>query len=284
MSWSDDLTALSEDIRALLDDYRLRGVSDLSDALEAEPVVAREATETRSAPTPWVQLAKQARSEAVPAYARDAQPAGPTLLSPSQPEAAAASSSGSPGESLEDVRRDLGDCQRCVLCGTRKNIVFGVGSPSADLMVIGEGPGEQEDRRGEPFVGPAGQMLDRMLANVIGLRREQVYIANIVKCRPPRNRNPEQEEVDACRPFLQRQIRAVQPKAILVLGSVALQHLMGVKGITRNRGREMRYRDEVLTIPTFHPAYLLRRPEDKRKTFEDLKLLKQRYDDLGGKR
>ncbi|HMV69029.1 MAG TPA: uracil-DNA glycosylase, partial [Myxococcota bacterium] len=188
-----------------------------------------------------------------------------------------------PAEDLGAVRADLGDCRRCKLCEGRRQIVFGVGDPEADLMVIGEGPGEQEDLRGEPFVGPAGEMLDRMLENVLGLGRSKVYIANVVKCRPPGNRNPDLDEVAACLPFLERQILAVQPKLILILGGVALQHVLKINGITRNRGKELAWRT-IPTIPTFHPAYLLRQPGDKKLTFEDLKLARRRYDELGGRR
>jgi DNA polymerase len=184
---------------------------------------------------------------------------------------------------LDAIRADLGDCQRCKLCAGRKNLVFGVGDADADLMVIGEGPGEQEDLTGEPFVGAAGQMLDKMLENVLSLPRPKVYIANVVKCRPPENRNPTPEESAVCKPFLERQIRAVQPKILLVLGSVALSQVLGINGITRARGKEVRWK-EVPAIPTFHPAYLLRSPGDKKLTFEDLKLLRRRYDELGGRR
>ena len=179
---------------------------------------------------------------------------------------------------LDAVRSELGDCQRCGLCRGRRNIVFGVGSETADLMVIGEGPGANEDRVGEPFVGKAGQMLDRMLANVLGLERSQVYIANVVKCRPPGNRNPEAEEVARCRPFLLAQMRVIQPKIVLVLGSVASRAVFGTSaGITRLRGswRDLEYPGgRARAMPTFHPAYLLRQPGEKRKTFEDLKAVK----------
>lgn len=190
---------------------------------------------------------------------------------------------GTGAEGLAAIREDLGDCRRCGLCEGRRSIVFGVGDPEADLMIVGEGPGEQEDLRGEPFVGPAGQMLDRMLEGVLGLRREQVYIANVVKCRPPGNRNPADDEATTCLPFLERQVRAVQPRLVLALGNVPLKHLLGLRGITRMRGRETRWLD-VPTLPLFHPAYLLRSPEKKRPTFEDLKLARRRYDALGGKR
>jgi DNA polymerase len=168
-----------------------------------------------------------------------------------------------------------------VLCRERKQIVFGVGSPDAELVVVGEAPGYQEDQDGEPFVGPAGQMLDRMLENVLGLARAQVYILNVVKCRPPKNRNPLPEELDACRPFLEGQLRALRPRVLLVLGSVAYRALFRSEaGITRSRGRWHEY-GGVPALPTFHPAYLLRTPEDKKLTFEDLKALKARMVELG---
>ena len=189
-----------------------------------------------------------------------------------------------PDVALAKVREDLGDCRRCNLAKGRKNIVFGVGAPEADLVVVGEGPGYHEDQQGEPFVGPAGQMLDKMLENVIGLSRSEVYILNVVKCRPPKNRNPLPDEVAACRPFLDGQIDAIRPKVVLVLGSVAYRTLMRTeRGITSARGRWTTLGD-VPVMPTFHPAYLLRNPTDKRLTFEDLKAVRRRYEELGGRR
>jgi DNA polymerase len=196
---------------------------------------------------------------------------------------------------LEQVRADLGDCRRCGLCKERRTIVFGVGDPGADLMVIGEAPGFQEDQQGEPFVGPAGQMLDRMLENVLGLTRAQVYITNVVKCRPPKNRNPHPDEVRSCRPFLEAQLRAIAPKVILLLGSVAYRAMFETdEGITRHRGIWKSFElpaspsgkssGAIPVLPTFHPAYLLRTPADKKIVFEDLKVLRTRYDELGGRR
>jgi len=191
---------------------------------------------------------------------------------------------GDPTSRLDAVRADLGDCQRCGLHRGREQIVFGVGDPNADLVVCGEAPGYHEDQQGEPFVGPAGVMLDNMLRHVIGVERSEVYILNVVKCRPPKNRNPLPDEVAACMPFLERQIRAIDPKVILVLGSVAYRSLLGVEqGIKRNRGRWHQFR-EIPVMPTFHPAYLLRQPSEKRLTFGDLKELRRKYDDLGGRR
>lgn len=187
-----------------------------------------------------------------------------------------------PGAGLAAVRQVMGDCKRCGLCARRENIVFGVGSPRARLVVLGEGPGEQEDRQAEPFVGPAGQMLDRMIENVLGLARGDVYILNMVKCRPPENRNPQPSELDACRPFLDAQLSILRPDLVLVLGSVASRVLFG-PGISRTRGKWQELRWEggsSRAMPTFHPAYLLRKPQDKRLTFQDLKLLREALDAL----
>ena len=177
-------------------------------------------------------------------------------------------------ETLQDIRADLGDCTRCVLHQKRTHLVFGVGNPNANLMFIGEGPGYEEDRQGLPFVGPAGQLLTKII-NAIDLSRDDVYIANVVKCRPPQNRDPEPEEVEECRPFLDRQIDAIQPKVICALGRVSAQNLLKTEdGITRIRGRIYTYRGAKL-VPTFHPAYLLRNPEKKRECWEDMKLIRR---------
>lgn len=189
-----------------------------------------------------------------------------------------------PGDALRAQERDLQGCTRCKLCGSRSTIVFGVGSPRARLMVIGEGPGEEEDKQAKPFVGRAGQLLTRMLASV-GLDRDRdCYIANVVKCRPERNRNPEPDEVAACNPFLLAQIETLQPVVILALGNFAAQTLLGTKeGITKLRGRTYAYRSIVL-VPTFHPAFLLRNPgqEFKRMAWDDLKLARREHDRLTG--
>ena len=179
-------------------------------------------------------------------------------------------------ESLEMIREDIGDCQRCKLCRSRTHIVFGAGSPRARLMFIGEGPGQDEDRVGEPFVGAAGQLLTRIIA-AIKLRREEVYIANVVKCRPPENRVPEPDEIATCFPFLRRQIAAIRPLFICTLGGCAAQSLLGTtEPISRLRGRLYDY-EGVRVLPTFHPAYLLRNPEKKREVWEDMKQLMKEY-------
>ena len=175
-------------------------------------------------------------------------------------------------ETLDHIKTDIGAaCTRCKLCTLgRSQIVFGVGNPRARLMFVGEAPGEDEDKKGEPFVGRAGQLLTKII-EAIGMTRDQVYIANVIKCRPPGNRNPEPDEVAACEPFLFRQIDVIQPKVIVPLGKFAAQSLLKtVDPITRLRGRQFEYRGAVL-IPTFHPAYLLRNPSAKREVWEDMK-------------
>lgn len=177
----------------------------------------------------------------------------------------------SPVGTLEDLRAAIGDCRRCKLCTGRTNIVFGVGNPGARLMFVGEGPGRDEDLQGEPFVGRAGQLLTDIITKGIGLKREDVYIANVVKCRPPDNRNPEPDEVAACAPFLNKQIELVRPQIIVALGKFAVQSLLQSKvPITKLRGNWQRYRG-IKLMPTFHPAYLLRNPADKKLVWEDIK-------------
>jgi DNA polymerase len=193
-----------------------------------------------------------------------------------------------PAEALASRERALAGCQRCKLSASRSTIVFGSGNARARLMVIGEGPGEEEDKQGKPFVGRAGQLLTRMLAarGVLFDRERDCYIANVVKCRPEKNRNPEPDEVAACHPFLMAQIEAVRPVVILALGNFAAQTLLGTReGISRLRGRSYPYRTGVL-IPTFHPAFLLRNPGEqyKRMAWDDLKLARREYDRLAAKR
>lgn len=174
-------------------------------------------------------------------------------------------------QTLEDLRSYIGDCTRCKLCRGRKNLVFGEGSPKARLVFVGEGPGREEDIAGRPFVGDAGKLLTKMIENGMGVKREEVYICNIVKCRPPNNRDPEKDEIETCLPFLKEQLRIIHPEVICTLGRIAAQGLLG-RGfnITRERGQWMSYMDIPL-MPTFHPAYLLRYPAGKRQTWEDLK-------------
>jgi uracil-DNA glycosylase family 4 len=211
--------------------------------------------------------------------ARDEAPTSSVRLQPDpnpdspDPTPAPADPGGSaPQDTLDVIRVDIGpDCSRCKLHTLgRKQVVFGVGNPNADLMFVGEAPGADEDIQGEPFVGRAGQLLTKII-EAIDLKREDVYIANVIKCRPPGNRNPEPDEVEQCEPFLFRQIDVIRPKVIVALGKFAAQCLLKTDApITRIRGREFSYRDAVL-IPTYHPAYLLRNPSAKRDVWEDMK-------------
>jgi len=188
-----------------------------------------------------------------------------------------------PTPTLEAVREHLGDCQRCELCQGRNTIVFGDGNPDADLMFIGEGPGQEEDRRGLPFVGRAGELLTQMIEKGLEIPRSSVYICNIVKCRPPNNRTPLPPEVTACRPFLDGQIDAVRPKVIVALGKPAASLLLGRDvAITRVRGTWQEYRGIPL-MPTLHPAYVLRQytPENRRNVWQDLKAALARTRDEG---
>ncbi|MDP6579163.1 MAG: uracil-DNA glycosylase [Vicinamibacterales bacterium] len=186
-------------------------------------------------------------------------------------------STGGVGESksdtLEQIRDDLGECTRCKLHTGRRTLVFGVGNPDADLLFVGEAPGRDEDREGVPFVGRAGQLLTKIIAS-IGLTRDEVYIANVIKCRPPNNRNPELDEVQSCEPFLFRQLDAVRPKVVMALGAFAIRTLLGTdQSISRLRGRVYDYRGAKL-VPTFHPAFLLRSPDRKRDVWEDMKTVR----------
>ncbi|MDP9269035.1 MAG: uracil-DNA glycosylase [Acidobacteriota bacterium] len=172
---------------------------------------------------------------------------------------------------LRAIREDIGDCTRCALHKGRKNIVFGVGNAHAELMFVGEGPGADEDAKGEPFVGRAGQLLNKMI-EAMGVTREQVYIANVVKCRPPENRAPERDEMETCSPFLYRQIAAIHPKVIVALGATAAKALLNVnEPMSALRGRWHDFRGTKL-IATYHPAYLLRDPRQKKETWKDLQL------------
>ena len=178
----------------------------------------------------------------------------------------------SPVETLEAIRQDLGECQRCELAEQRRNIVYGAGDSSARLVFVGEGPGYEEDQQGLPFVGAAGQLLTKIIA-AIKLNREDVYICNIIKCRPPGNRNPGPDEIKACLPFLERQLAAIQPEFICALGTVAAQALLQTSTpISRLRGTFHDYHG-IKILPTFHPAYLLRNPEKKRAVWEDMQML-----------
>ena len=200
---------------------------------------------------------------------------GLTLRTQDQQTGAPLTFSKNSAEALVAIREDIGDCTRCKLHTLgRTQVVFGVGSPDADLMFVGEAPGADEDEQGIPFIGRAGQLLTRII-EAIDLKRDDVYIANIIKCRPPQNRNPEPDEVASCEPFLFHQIDVIKPKVIVALGKYAAQTLLRRETpISRLRGQVFDYRGAKL-VPTFHPAYLLRNPSSKREVWEDMKLVKR---------
>jgi DNA polymerase len=214
--------------------------------------------------------------------ASDPDPAFTSLPSPQASERPGAplATFRSAAEVLDAIRADIGPaCTRCKLHGLgRSQVVFGVGNPEARLMFVGEAPGADEDQQGIPFVGRAGQLLTKII-EAIGLSREDVYIANVIKCRPPQNRNPEPDEVDTCEPFLFQQVDAIRPKVIVALGKFGAQTLLRtLDPISRLRGRVFDFRGAKL-IPTFHPAYLLRNPASKRDVWEDMKKVRQLLND-----
>src|SRR6266436_3519515 len=231
----------------------------------------------------YVEQLREEGMEGLPAGVQSTQVAQPRVSAPGAIEntARSARASGSvelfskyPGlettSSLENLREFIGECTRCKLAPFRKNLVFGVGNPDAQLMFVGEAPGADEDARGEPFVGRAGQLLTDIIERGMGLRRSDVYICNVIKCRPPDNRNPEPDEVAACEPFLFRQIETVRPRAIVGLGTFAVQAVLKVKTpISKMRGNWQDFRG-IRFMPTFHPAYLLRNPGDKRLVWADI--------------
>jgi len=218
----------------------------------------------------FAEEAKESFAEGFPRTAAAADPPAPATA----PGTFASPRGEAPQEALRAIRQDIGDCRRCKLAGGRTHIVFGVGNPEADLMFVGEGPGEDEDRKGEPFVGRAGQLLTEIITKGMKLRREDVYIANVIKCRPPENRNPEPDEVASCEPFLLRQLELIAPEVIVALGKFAAQTLLQTQDpISRLRGRVFDFRGAKL-IPTFHPAYLLRNPSSKREVWEDMKVVR----------
>ncbi|MCY4243916.1 MAG: uracil-DNA glycosylase [Gammaproteobacteria bacterium] len=185
-------------------------------------------------------------------------------------------------DELSALEVTVSGCRKCSLCETRRQTVFGVGNPAADCMLVGEAPGAEEDRQGKPFVGRAGQLLDAMLF-AVGMNRDEVYIANVLKCRPPQNRDPQGEEVVRCEPYLHRQVDLVAPRLIVAMGRFAAQSLLRTtEAISRLRGREFTYRDTgIPLIVTYHPAYLLRNPADKSKAWDDLLLMQKKLAEAG---
>ena len=257
-----------DDLKARLEWLRLLGVDDLprtgrDRARRAEPPPAPAPAGQASLFGGGVEAPAPARETRRPRTLERADAASPLA---SLPQADAAE----PAAALATIRDDIGDCRRCRLCEKRTNVVFGVGNPRARLMFVGEGPGADEDAQGEPFVGRAGQLLTKII-EAMQMGRPDVYIANIVKCRPPENRTPLPDEVSTCSPFLFRQIASIRPRVIVCLGTPAAQTLLGTREtITRLRGvfREV---GGIRVMPTFHPAYLLRNPAAKRDVWEDMK-------------
>jgi DNA polymerase len=242
----------------------------LSSALRAhvERLAAAGATGLPAAPAPVGAPTVQARAPTPAAVLHPSAPAAapPPVL----PPAPAQTDDGARLVRLRVLAEEVKSCTRCGLHSTRTQTVFARGTPASGLCFIGEGPGADEDAQGLPFVGAAGQLLDRMI-DAMGLARDDVYVANIVKCRPPNNRKPEPDEMAACVPYLAEQIELAKPQVIVALGGTAVQGLLGTTdGITRLRGRWKLYRGRIAVMPTFHPAYLLRTPAAKRQVWEDL--------------
>jgi DNA polymerase len=255
----------------------LRRIRDALSDLVADGIdfVPRPPRATRA---PFPASARAATPAAAAAPARPApafQPRVAKLAEPTRQSAEAESR----GRSLVEVRAELGDCRRCRLCEKRGEIVFGEGAADARVMFIGEGPGEEEDKSGRPFVGRAGELLTKMI-EAVGWRREDVYICNIVKCRPPGNRDPQPDEIAACLPFLEGQIRAIAPRAIVTLGKPAISTLIGRPvAITRMRGRWLEFQGTPV-MPTYHPAYLLRNytRETRQAVWDDLRAVRERVE------
>jgi len=272
---------LQEEIAAWLEFYQDLGIDEF--LLESREGQGLESLPALSAPVELPDMKPGASSQTVADTAclnTTAPSATPTVeiqgVAPVRPPTAArslnlfvAESPRRPDrETLEEVRTDLGDCQRCKLAAGRKHIVFGQGNPHAELVFVGEGPGADEDEQGLPFVGRAGQLLNRML-QMFGIRREDVYICNVVKCRPPGNRTPERDEVEACSPFLFRQIEAIQPRLVCCLGAPAVKTVLGLKdGILKLRGRFYDF-GAAKALATVHPAYVLRNPREEKILRED---------------
>jgi uracil-DNA glycosylase len=283
-------TPLSPDLRRALAEriryYRELGIYDFYRWEGARAAAFRPTTaELLTSPIPETPIQPEEREEMSPRRSTVAVPAAPEEnkfeVIASRPETGV----GDPIKALKLIREDLGDCTRCRLHKQgRKQIVFGVGNPEADLMFVGEAPGADEDMQGEPFVGRAGQLLTNMI-KAMGLGREQVYIANIIKCRPPNNRTPERDECETCSPFLMRQIATVRPKVIVALGAVAAKTLLAINDSMSNlRGRWYEFRpagvrsndpawSSTKLAVTYHPAFLLRDPRQKKEAWKDLQMV-----------
>jgi DNA polymerase len=274
----DDATR--DELKAWLEFYEELGLGgfyqrkpeDLTLPVIASEVVAEAGAQT--APETPMSVAAKPLPVSVP-FASVAPRAmiPPSTLSAGLFDAPGAPSKSSDPETLEQIRKDLGDCQRCKLAPTRKTIVFGDGNPHAELVFIGEGPGADEDEQGLPFVGRAGKLLNKMM-QMVGFKREDVYICNIVKCRPPGNRTPETDEIETCSPFLYRQLEAIKPRLICCLGAPAARTVLGIKeGITKVRGRFFDFAS-TKALATVHPAYVLRNAREEKILLEDFEKIR----------
>jgi DNA polymerase len=271
-----------DELKAWLEFYQELGIEGFyrreAGTVDAPPVIAAPPSVAAALPPKQVASPVQTRVVPIPAPPKPAVSSVPSaaVIRPPTPsfnlfEAAPAPPSGP--ETLVQIRQDLGDCRRCKLAPTRKTIVFGEGNPHAELVFIGEGPGADEDEQGLPFVGRAGKLLNRMMQTV-GLKREDVYICNVVKCRPPGNRTPEKDEVEACSPFLYRQIEAIKPRLICCLGAPAVRTVLGIKeGITKIRGQFYDF-GSAKALATVHPAYILRNPREEKILREDFEKIR----------
>ena len=266
-----------QELRRWLEFYRDLGIDTLwlpETAARLEP----QAQQMQPAPAAAAPGAGAPPAAAPPTMAPRREDAKPAARAAAPPQLVPLFDAGPEGDSLERIRADIGDCRRCRLCEGRTHIVFGSGNPQARLVFVGEGPGEEEDLQGLPFVGRAGQLLTQMINNTaakegMNVRREDVYICNVVKCRPPKNRTPEPDEMEICGQFLFRQLGVIRPRAICALGATAAKALLGTReGITKLRGRWHMWRD-IPVMPTYHPSYLLRpyNQNAKREAWEDLK-------------
>jgi DNA polymerase len=282
---------LREELSTWLEFYRELGIEDFYRRELGSVEAPASLDAARPGPAPAVPLARQVPSPVEPprvaAPPLPPKPSEPRPVAPPAPspavirppvpslslfEAPPAPRSGP--ETLAQIRDDLGDCHRCKLAGGRKTIVFGEGNPRAELVFIGEGPGADEDEQGRPFVGRAGKLLDRMI-QAIGVKREEVYICNVVKCRPPGNRTPEKDEVEACSPFLFRQVEALKPRLICCLGAPAVRTVLGIKeGITKIRGQFFNFGSSK-ALATVHPAYILRNPREEKILREDFEKIRE---------
>ena len=281
---------LRQQLAAWVEFYRELGIEDFyrrppgvgevrqpapSNPREARSQIEKPARHTEVAAAPAITKPKPEKTaqSVPPAHATPAVIGGLHARSLNLFEAPPSPARGKP-ESLEEIRADLGDCQRCRLAAGRKTIVFGQGNPHAELVFVGEGPGADEDEQGLPFVGRAGQLLNRLI-QFIGMKREDVYIGNVVKCRPPGNRTPERDEIETCSPFLFRQIEAIRPRLVCCLGAPAVHTLLGLKeGITKIRGQFFDY-GSAKALATFHPAYILRNPREEKILREDFEKIRK---------